>query len=100
MFGLVLLAQSFPAAIYIASVARSSRHNGEYTTQQFPQGHSDFRLYVYILVFNQNWLYNNCFWFPFLIMSKPDMKHSNLTNQTKPYIISKGTTFLHFHLHE
>lgn len=66
--------------MYIASVVRSCRHIGEYTTQQFPQGHTDFRLYVYILVFNQNWLYNNCSRFP-LIMSKPDMKHSNLTNQ-------------------
>jgi hypothetical protein len=54
MFGLVLLVLSFPASMYIASVVRSCRHIGEYTTQQFPQGHTDFRLYVYILVFNQN----------------------------------------------
>jgi len=48
MFGLVLLAQSFPAAIYIASVVRSCRHIGEHTTQQFPKGHTDYWLYVYI----------------------------------------------------
>jgi len=61
MFGLVLLAQSFPAAIYIASVVCSCRHIGEYIIQQFPQGHADYRLCVHILVFNENWLYNNYF---------------------------------------
>jgi len=54
MFVLVLLLQPFPAAIYIASVVCSCRRIGEYTTQQFPQGHSGYRLYVHILVFNEN----------------------------------------------